>query len=341
MRVHPDAIRCHASVGVLGLGETFRLYRPTLTRWFDLGFVTDNDPAAASRAGDHRFRCVADLGRLDDPFVIVATTSWSYPHVDAQLTDLGVAHCAVGDVEGLNAANFPEVDLSLLAARGGCYRDHLGNIVELGRVDVVGPAFVRFGRRALGGAFGRLATGCHVRIGDGTQLATNAAIHLVGRNAKVTIGEANWIAELTTHIGPDASLAIGDRCTFESVRADADQGTITIGDDCMFSNDIQLMQTDSHPIFDLATGRRLNHARHLSIGDHVWVGRGVTLLGGARIGADSIVGTRAVTSQDFADRPHVAIAGSPARVVRDGVTWRKDELAAGYPIDSVADCLRY
>ena len=59
-----------------------------------------------------------------------------------------------------------------------------------------------------------------------------------------------------------------------------------------------------------------------AVGDHVWLGYGATLLGNASIGDNSVVGTMAVTSGSFPEE--VVLAGSPARIVREGVLWSKD-----------------
>ena len=74
-----------------------------------------------------------------------------------------------------------------------------------------------------------------------------------------------------------------------------------------------------HGIFDLATGERINLARDVMIGDHVWIGASARLLKGAAIGNGSIVGANSVVTGRFPE--NVALAGNPARIVREGVRW--------------------
>ncbi|WP_295511921.1 acyltransferase [uncultured Sulfitobacter sp.] len=74
-----------------------------------------------------------------------------------------------------------------------------------------------------------------------------------------------------------------------------------------------------HSILDVQSGERLNPPRDIVIGDHVWLAHGVRIMKGAQIGQDCIVGSRAMV---FGEIPANSLAvGSPARVVRSGVTW--------------------
>lgn len=67
----------------------------------------------------------------------------------------------------------------------------------------------------------------------------------------------------------------------------------------------------------------MNYSKDIIIGNQVWLGQRVTLLGGAQIGTGSIVGTSAVVSGRFGG--HQVIVGVPARCVRENVCWSKDD----------------
>jgi acetyltransferase-like isoleucine patch superfamily enzyme len=47
---------------------------------------------------------------------------------------------------------------------------------------------------------------------------------------------------------------------------------------------------DSHSILNLETGKRVNWAKDIQIGRHVWLGAKTKILGGAEIGENAIIG---------------------------------------------------
>jgi len=92
----------------------------------------------------------------------------------------------------------------------------------------------------------------------------------------------------------------------------------------MLSGDITMDVSDMHSILDVETGRRLNPPRDILIGDHVWLAHGVRVMKGAQIGQDSIIGSRAMVCGAI---PANSLAvGTPARVMRSGVTWDRRRL---------------
>ena len=82
--------------------------------------------------------------------------------------------------------------------------------------------------------------------------------------------------------------------------------------------------SDNHSIIDVASGKRINPSRPITIGDHVWVGQEVTILKGTAIGSHSIVGAGSIVRGVVP--PNTLVAGSPARVIRSGVTWDRRRL---------------
>lgn len=78
--------------------------------------------------------------------------------------------------------------------------------------------------------------------------------------------------------------------------------------------------SDIHSIVDLATGARINPARDIQVGERVWVGQRVLILKGSQIGDGSIIGAGSVVTGTIPK--NVIAAGAPARVIRQGVTWR-------------------
>ena len=80
-------------------------------------------------------------------------------------------------------------------------------------------------------------------------------------------------------------------------------------------------------------GRRRNRSRRVILGNHVWLGRGCTVMPDTTIGNGAVIGTGATATKDI---PAMSIAvGVPARIVRSQVTWSRsldhlDEMSRAY-----------
>jgi acetyltransferase-like isoleucine patch superfamily enzyme len=122
--------------------------------------------------------------------------------------------------------------------------------------------------------------------------------------------EAGATIKVSRHLSVNGSVDIAAHET----------STISIGSDCLFANGCSITSSDVHHVLDATTGERLNPARDVSIGDHVWLGDHVKVMKGAAIGRNSVVGLGSVVTGQFG--PGSAIAGVPARVIRSGITWR-------------------
>ncbi|MVB34360.1 acyltransferase [Vibrio cholerae] len=135
-------------------------------------------------------------------------------------------------------------------------------------------------------------------IHDGANLK-GVSIELNGNNCLLEIG---------------ANCVIGHNC-FISCREH--NTIIKIGNDCMFSRNIKIMTSDGHDI--LYNGNRINPARDITIGDHVWLADNVTILKGVDIGSDSIIGINSTVTKSI--DPSCIAAGNPARKIKENISW--------------------
>ena len=166
--------------------------------------------------------------------------------------------------------------------------------------------------------------GCRVRIGKNVNIDARLRIFAEVSNAEIEIGDNCTIAGVIRLVrGDGGAIRIGAGTTFNGVGLSLhERGEIVIGEDCMFSTDVQMDPSDMHPIYDRSTGERLNFARNILIGDHVWLGARVLVLKGAEIGSGSIVGAGAMTAGSLAS--NVLAVGQPAKVIRENVFWTRD-----------------
>lgn len=174
-------------------------------------------------------------------------------------------------------------------------------------------------------------------------------VKIFGSNNIITIGENTILTNLKFEIkGSNNLISIGSDCKLKGHILQKDIGSkiiignnttighsayflaqencnIEIGKDCMFSYRVTVRTTDAHSIIDLATGERLNKAKDVTIGNHVWIGADVMLSKGASIPNDCIVGTRALVTKNFSE-PNCVIAGVPAKVLKTGVNWSRERI---------------
>lgn len=152
---------------------------------------------------------------------------------------------------------------------------------------------------------------------------TNCLIHISGDNCTIEIGEHCILNNLELWIEDDGGkIKIGYRTTIEGGHIAATEGEkISIGNDCMFSGGIQIRNGDSHPIFDLLSKERINYARKVVIGEHVWLGADVKILKGSIIQDNSIVGSGSIVT-GILDSNSI-YAGVPVKKVKDSINWER------------------
>lgn len=92
-----------------------------------------------------------------------------------------------------------------------------------------------------------------------------------------------------------------------------DVARIDIGEDCQIGPNVQLL-TPTHPLDPQQRRDKLEAARPIVLEDNVWLGGGVIVCPGVRIGRNSVIGAGSVVTKDVpAD---VVAVGNPARVVK-------------------------
>lgn len=164
----------------------------------------------------------------------------------------------------------------------------------------------------------------HLVIGAGTTFG-GGMIELRNHDSSINIGRNCALTGTLRCRAGGTHIRIGDYTTAMMAHISLHEaGMITLGENCMLSGDIIMDVSDMHSILDIETGERVNPARDIVIGDHVWLAQGVRIMKGAQIGQDCIIGSRAMV---FGTIPARSLAvGTPARVIRSGVTWDRKRL---------------
>lgn len=154
----------------------------------------------------------------------------------------------------------------------------------------------------------------------------NSYIEILGNNNTVKIGIPNAKVECSIYLNGahtnNTTLSIGDNFSIQSgnIVCRGENKRIIIGNNCMFSNNITIRNTDSHRIFDIETNEVLNPVENVIIGNKVWLTQDVTIGKGSIIPDGCIVGTKSFVNKKF-EEPNCILAGIPAKIVRKNVKW--------------------
>ena len=161
----------------------------------------------------------------------------------------------------------------------------------------------------------------------------------ISDNVRLKIGSQSILFYGYLYMAENSLLQIGREFSIgEGYHVALDRYTsITIGDDCMFSNDILLRCGDGHSIFDVVSGENINSTdeisknRNIEIGSHVWVGMRAAVLYYTKIGDGSIVGAMSLVKGILPN--NCIAAGVPAKVMRKDVSWSREN-----GTDNISEC---
>lgn len=142
-----------------------------------------------------------------------------------------------------------------------------------------------------------------VKLGEGVQFGWRASPLFYAGYCHVEVSSS------------EGTVEIGDRTEFNNNLFIKSEGAgIKIGAHGLFGANVEIFDSNFH---DLDPARRHDGRPKMApveIGDNVFVGMGVKILKGSRIGSDSVIGAGAVVTGEIP--AGVVAAGNPARVIR-------------------------
>lgn len=158
----------------------------------------------------------------------------------------------------------------------------------------------------------------NVDIGSGSWLySAFAFIHFRSERAHaVRIGKSCGVYNGSFFdLGPQGEVDVGDFSTLVGVVV-ATNGTVRIGRYCFLAHEVVIAEhawagPRRHGASE--AGDSGQDSALVVLEDDVWVGAGVVLLGGASVGAGSVIG--AGTLVDFRVPPNSIVGGNPARII--------------------------
>jgi acetyltransferase-like isoleucine patch superfamily enzyme len=161
----------------------------------------------------------------------------------------------------------------------------------------------------------------------GTDISAVSSLLLGGDDATVFIGPDSFMSCAELYCGPASSIVLVGKvvATSRAVVDARNGGSVFAERDQLWAANVYIATDDMHRLEDVETGERLNpYGAHIRLGAHVWLCRDAVVSGHAEIGDGCVVGLRSVVRGQKVP-PHTAVAGTPARVIREGVTWSGED----------------
>lgn len=147
-------------------------------------------------------------------------------------------------------------------------------------------------------------------------------LHFFKDNSVIYLGNNKRVYKLNVSLWHDSVFHMGrDSYINQNIQVLlGEQRHCFIGDNCMFSWGILIMNSDAHLVYSVETGKRVNFTKSIYIGDHVWVGQDCLLLKGTQVDSGSIIGARSVVANKKI--PHnESWGGNPVRRISDKIFW--------------------
>lgn len=200
-----------------------------------------------------------------------------------------------------------------LLRRCNFHIDRNSNVVRLYKCNIYNSKFIVNGNHN------------NIVVKDSNNIINGLSIKIYGQNNFLEIKDNACIYGLRIVIrGESCHIIIGQGFT-ENINCMltcmGNKNYIEIGDDCMFSENIDIWNTDSHQIKNLK-GDVINYNKPIIIGNHVWIGKNCTILKGVNIGDNSIVGMSSVVTKNV-DSNSIYV-GNPARKIKDNISWDRN-----------------
>lgn len=174
---------------------------------------------------------------------------------------------------------------------------------------------------------------CFVRfVGKNNQLIIHPKANL--KNVYIEFLMDNAVVEIDENVRMTGNWRIGHHCMMKIGKNSsstnpvyvtcAEGANIVIGEDCMFATNNQIRTDDAHPIYDVNTGNRINPSKDVILDNHVWIGYGAMLLGGAKVGSGSVIGAGALVNKVHSNNS--LVVGTPAKTVKHDIFWERSPL---------------
>lgn len=113
----------------------------------------------------------------------------------------------------------------------------------------------------------------------------------------------------------DAVISIGNTWINNNFYCIADHGKITIGDNCLIGVNVQIINSDFHPISASKRHEDMAKSKDVVIGNNVFIGNNVSICKGVHIGDNAVIANSAVVFDDV--KTNTIVRGNPATFYKE------------------------
>jgi Acetyltransferase (isoleucine patch superfamily) len=143
-------------------------------------------------------------------------------------------------------------------------------------------------------------------------------VTLLNIEGELQVNHAAFARGSRIDIGEKGLIVIGDNTSINPFTRLLIQHKLVIGSNCLISWNCQILDEDFHTID--YPDKKNGQSPAIIIGDHVWIGSNTSIYKGVEIGDGCVIAANSVVKTSFPGN-NLLIAGNPARVVKENVTW--------------------
>ena len=181
------------------------------------------------------------------------------------------------------------------------------------------PIFINYGSKFLcksknGIVFLKPLQPNMLSINDGNSIKVDKGAKIVFTGSKACFNYKNIVL-----ISSAGVLEIGNNFWANGEAEFNCRKGLKFGDDVLISVHVMFLDTDYHPIFNLQ-GDKINHDREIIIGNKVWIGCNVTILKGAQIGNNIVIGAGSLVAGKLLAENSI-YCGNPIKLMKSGISW--------------------
>jgi acetyltransferase-like isoleucine patch superfamily enzyme len=137
----------------------------------------------------------------------------------------------------------------------------------------------------------------------------------IGANARIELGgDFSVYSGSRLYVNNNAVLVLGSGYINHNLSLSCFE-RIEIGHGVAISENVTIRDSDNHVI----SGSRNGKTAPVKIGNNVWIGLNAIILKGVTIGDGAIVAAGSLVNKDVP--PATLVAGVPAKVIRENVSW--------------------